>query len=294
MKTKVIYHRLAILYIGVTLIGGCGDASKGVECFSNSDCEEGESCVNGACVSNGDSDSDTDTDTDVDTDADSDSDGDADTDTDTDTDTDSDNDTDTDTDTDTDADTDTDTDTDGDTDTDTDTDSDTDDDTDTDTLDSGTDAGDGGADAGMQIPLDCETDPVSPTNGSLQGTNNGANSVRYYFCAPGYALVGDRYTVCQPESGTWSGDTPDCIDASTVCQYDNPMGTYTIYSTFNLSTDSCTDGRVEPEGVSYSFVSDVSSGQSSVEVDETPNGLAPGDEVLIINLQGTSTDTDTE
>jgi len=55
----------------------------------------------------------------------------------------------------------------------------------------------------------------------------------------------------------------------------------------NIDTGTCV-GRANGDAVNFSVTASTSSGQNQVTVSSTPTGLAVGDEILIINLQGTA------
>ncbi|MFA5009427.1 MAG: prepilin-type N-terminal cleavage/methylation domain-containing protein [Candidatus Paceibacterota bacterium] len=85
-------------------------------------------------------------------------------------------------------------------------------------------------------------------------------------------------------SGSWSGaigEEPANID-----------GSCTISSgTINLNTQSCS-GRGTADAVNFITTNNIISGSNSITLTTAPTGLAIGDEVLIINLQGMSSDYD--
>lgn len=64
-------------------------------------------------------------------------------------------------------------------------------------------------------------------------------------------------------------------------------GACTVSADTNINTGTCV-GRVNGDAVNFSITSSVSAGSNTVTLSSTPTGLAVGDEILIINLQGTS------
>jgi len=65
-------------------------------------------------------------------------------------------------------------------------------------------------------------------------------------------------------------------------------GACTVSSDLNINTGSCV-GRGNGDAVNFTVTSNVTAGSNTVTLSSTPTGLAVDDEILIINLQGTST-----
>ncbi len=82
-------------------------------------------------------------------------------------------------------------------------------------------------------------------------------------------------------SGSWGVEESANIDG--VCTVSS--------GTINLNTQSCS-GRATADAINFTTTSNITSGSSSITLTTTPTGLVPGDEVLIINLQGTSSNYD--
>ncbi len=61
-------------------------------------------------------------------------------------------------------------------------------------------------------------------------------------------------------------------------------------SSFDLSTDA-SGGRGEPDGAAWSVLDNLSAGDTSFDLSGYSAGLAPGDELLLIDLQGTTSAT---
>jgi hypothetical protein len=67
-------------------------------------------------------------------------------------------------------------------------------------------------------------------------------------------------------------------------------GSVTINTVKNLNTDTIAGGRSYPDGVNWQITNNVASGQTTISSDMSrPDGFAIGDEIIIINLKGTST-----
>jgi|GEM_PF-3859719 len=78
-----------------------------------------------------------------------------------------------------------------------------------------------------------------------------------------------------------TGDTDFGNGADGVCAVTS--------GTTNLNTGSCA-GKGTADAVNFSVTANTSAGQNQVTTSATPTGLAAGDEILIINLMGTSGD----
>ena len=88
----------------------------------------------------------------------------------------------------------------------------------------------------------------------------------------------------------------DYIDASVVWGTvninigDGADGAITINTVKNINTDIIANGRSYPDGVNWQITNNVSSGQTTISSGTViPYGFAVGDEIMIINLKGTST-----
>jgi hypothetical protein len=66
-------------------------------------------------------------------------------------------------------------------------------------------------------------------------------------------------------------------------------GSCTVSASLNINTASCV-GRSDADAINFSVTADTSAGGTAITVSSTPTGLAVGDEILIINLQGTAGD----
>ncbi len=64
-------------------------------------------------------------------------------------------------------------------------------------------------------------------------------------------------------------------------------GACTVSANTDINTGTCV-GRANGDAVNFSVTANVSAGSNSVTLSSTPTGLAVDDEILIINLQGTS------
>jgi prepilin-type N-terminal cleavage/methylation domain-containing protein len=81
-------------------------------------------------------------------------------------------------------------------------------------------------------------------------------------------------------SGSWSEDGAAA----------NIDGSCTVASgTINLNTQSCS-GRATADAVNFISTANTLSGSTSITLSSSPTGITVGDQVLIINLQGTSGD----
>ena len=87
----------------------------------------------------------------------------------------------------------------------------------------------------------------------------------------------------------------DNIDPSIIGDVmDIPVGSgkdgrITINSVKNINTDIIAGGRSYPDGVNWQITNSVPSGQTTISSGlSRPNGFAVGDEIIIINLKGTS------
>ncbi|KKQ07715.1 MAG: hypothetical protein US20_C0032G0002, partial [Candidatus Pacebacteria bacterium GW2011_GWF1_36_5] len=126
-------------------------------------------------------------------------------------------------------------------------------------------------------------------------------------------------TSSDPNDGTWEAWKPttaeaiidsldNSVDQWTIDSYQNSSSTISKIGTINvgsgndgactvssgtttLSTGSCA-GRGTADAVNFASTVLTGAGATSITVSTTPTGLTAGDEVLIINLQGTSTNYD--
>ncbi len=67
-------------------------------------------------------------------------------------------------------------------------------------------------------------------------------------------------------------------------------GAITVSSTKTIDTDTVATGRTYADAVNFNISSSLAAGAMTINVGATPNGLVVGDEILIINLRGTSSD----
>ena len=67
-------------------------------------------------------------------------------------------------------------------------------------------------------------------------------------------------------------------------------GAITVSSTKTIDTDTIATGRSYADAASFNIATSISAGATTINVGATPNGLVVGDEILIINLRGTSGD----
>lgn len=65
-------------------------------------------------------------------------------------------------------------------------------------------------------------------------------------------------------------------------------GVCTVSGDLNINTGSCTSSREYGDAVNFSVTGNVASGSTSITLAADPRGLAVKDEILIINLKGTS------
>ena len=68
-------------------------------------------------------------------------------------------------------------------------------------------------------------------------------------------------------------------------------GAITVTASKNLNTTAVATGRTYADGIAYKVNMSTAFGTNSVATVDTPSGLATGDEILLINLQGASGDT---
>ena len=89
--------------------------------------------------------------------------------------------------------------------------------------------------------------------------------------------------------GKYETKTITAITTPSITTGSGADGTCTASSNTNLNTQSCV-GRANTDAVNFSVTANTASGQNQIILSSTPTGLAVNDEVLIINLQGTSGD----
>ncbi|MBU1327084.1 hypothetical protein KKB64_04235 [Patescibacteria group bacterium] len=68
---------------------------------------------------------------------------------------------------------------------------------------------------------------------------------------------------------------------------DGADGACTVSAATNINTGTCV-GKATADGVNFSSTANTSAASTTIVLSSTPTGLAVGDEVLIINLQGTA------
>ena len=91
-------------------------------------------------------------------------------------------------------------------------------------------------------------------------------------------------------TGYTTDSTTGTIGASLLEVGTGADGACTVSSNRSINSTTCV-GRANPDAVNFTVTSNVSAGATSVTLSSTPTGLAIGDEILIINLQGTVADS---
>jgi len=71
---------------------------------------------------------------------------------------------------------------------------------------------------------------------------------------------------------------------------DGVDGAITVSSTKTIDTDTIASGRTSADAVNFNISTSISASATEIDVGATPTGLVAGDEILIINLRGTSGD----
>jgi hypothetical protein len=91
--------------------------------------------------------------------------------------------------------------------------------------------------------------------------------------------------------GQYIRDKIEVIDVMDIFTGNGEDGSITINTVKNLNADIIASGRSYPDGVNWQITNSVASGQSTISSGiSRPDGFAVGDEIIIINLKGTSTD----
>lgn len=142
-------------------------------------------------------------------------------------------------------------------------------------------SGDAGAEAGLV------------DTGSSQDTGGQADTAPA--CTAGGACTTNPSAACRAGTISCASGSPTCVDGAPLadgttcsgglCAYGKCLGPTSVSADLDLSTKTVTPGRTCADSPSYSVVA---FGASKVSLAVAPAGdcLAPGDEVLIINLQG--------
>lgn len=91
--------------------------------------------------------------------------------------------------------------------------------------------------------------------------------------------------------GSWTGGTEVSMETLDLdANYgDGADGALEPSGTFNLNS-STSGARSYADGIAYKIASNPTLGGNSIVTVDTPNGLATGDDILLINLQGSYTD----
>jgi prepilin-type N-terminal cleavage/methylation domain-containing protein len=117
-----------------------------------------------------------------------------------------------------------------------------------------------------------------------ENPNGGYYTYNYISATETYTLSGDLSNKNQWSyfslSASWREErTTADIDGSCIVSS----------GTLNLNTQSCS-GRATADAVNFISTANTSSGSTSITLSSSPVGIAVGDQILIINLQGTSGD----
>jgi len=119
---------------------------------------------------------------------------------------------------------------------------------------------------------------LDPSSGTGTGTKNliqvqrDTGSVDY-----------DLFTLDEYGSATFQQRTPDGLGTGA----DSAI---TVSTTKTIDSDTIASGRSYADAVNFNISTSISASATTIDLGATPNGLAVGDEILIINLRGTSGD----
>ena len=125
----------------------------------------------------------------------------------------------------------------------------------------------------------------------------------YFVQSSGIVYAATSYTQTDWSSGVGASTTNQYssgsnIDATTIAGQmtlglnvgTGADGAITVSSTKTIDTDTIATGRTYADAVNFNIATSIAVGAATINVGVTPNGLVAGDEVLIINLRGTSSD----
>ena len=151
----------------------------------------------------------------------------------------------------------------------------------TDTSSSDTGAVDTGSDAGLDTGFDAGSEASACSEGTACSTNVGAP------CKAGKVSCSGGVATCVDGAATADGTT--CTGGA--CTRGKCLAPLTVSANVDLSTTSLTPGRTcASESPAFSVIA-LDASKATVSSAPTGDCLAVGDEVLLINLQGSSTAT---